>query len=156
MLIGAELCQATKINCHKLYQLLKLKNYNPNDDLRSPGIKHVGATFASNGLGHLWLNERDGYQTNYVNNAVKLRLNDAYQQIWHSSMEQNSQFTVYAALKDLQLKKYLKTLMYKDRLTMSKFRHRKNHLPATRNSNAKNSNITCELCNCGDIGDEFH
>ena len=74
-------------------------------------------------------------------------------------MSENSQCTNYVMFKqDLQIEKYLMLLDDNMKYNIAKFRTRTHHLPVTkaRFKEAGSVDVTCTLCNYGEVGDEFH
>ena len=79
-------------------------------------------------------------------------------QEWHDQLSSNSSCNIYRILKnDFHFEKYLLNLNFYDRINMTKFRTSNNRLPANkfRFSN-NNEEKNCNLCDSGDLGDEFH
>ena len=59
--------------------------------------------------------------------------------------------------KNLSFEKYLTDLPFLHRLNFSKFRCKNNKLPVNQNRFSKTEiDRNCQLCDSGDIGDEFH
>ena len=158
-------CRMISGKQHKLsnimYRLLKSKSSDLNDNYESKWIKMVKDTLNFCGMSNIWDNELDGYSSNYVKKALKLRLADNFTQDWNNSVHGHDQCVNYRMFKEnFIFEKYLTSLDYKDRITFCKFRCRNHFLPITHNRfdlrNGIHQDTKCSLCTSDDIGDEFH
>ena len=79
-------------------------------------------------------------------------------QKWLDEVNTNRSFLNYRLFKqNLIFEPYLIKLPFYYRLSFSKFRCKQNKLPINKHRFDKNDvDTTCQLCNLGDIGDEFH
>ena len=134
-------------------------HYEIENPFTSKWIESPENVFTNTGLGHIWLNEGDGFQPNYIKSALKQRLSDMSKQEMFSSINGNRQCIVYRMFKnELKFESYLKHLNHNDRLKLCKFRCRNHFLPVTKNRfrEVDKRELLCGLCPLQEIGDEFH
>ena len=110
------------------------------------------------GLSYIW-NTHTFYSTNWLYFSVKHNLIDQFRQTWHDIVQNSSKTFNYRIYKeDLDLEYYLKALGDKNIKTLCRFRTLNMKLPVEtgRWQNIDRQNRTCQLCDNGDLGDEFH
>ena len=112
---------------YTMYRLVRKLHYNENNGFNSTWIEKMEAIFANTGLNHIWMNEGDGYNANYIKSALKLKLEDIFKQEWNQQVQENSQCVLYRMFKsEFHHELYLTNLSYVDRITLTKFRCRNN------------------------------
>ncbi len=90
---------------------------------------------------------------------IKERLSDQFKQNWHTLIMDSSKSINYRIFKtDLAFEFYFSTLNIKDSITFCRFRITNSYLSIEmgRWRNIQRENRTCNLCNCGKLGDEYH
>ena len=80
------------------------------------------------------------------------------QEKWLNEVNTNRFCFTYRIFKqNLNFEAYLIKLPFLHRLNLCKFRCKQNKLPVNKHRFDKNNvDITCKLCNSGDLGDEYH
>ena len=84
---------------------------------------------------------------------------DQFRQKWKSDIDNSPKALCYRLFKEnLEFEEYLDLLSDKDKITFCRFRTGNHRLPIEtgRWQGTERRNCFCELCNCEDIGDEFH
>ena len=143
----------SKLSCimYQLLYQLSIKNI-----FESPWITHVKDILNSIGLSNLWLNQ-EIVNLKWFKAVIKLKLTDQYHQQWRSNICNIDGCTTCRIIKyDFKMKKYL--LVLPPNLS-TKFRKFNNHLlliQQGRYSGIDRQERFCTLCDCNDIGDEFH
>ena len=74
-------------------------HYNEDNGFNSTWIEKMEGIFANTGLNHIWMDEGDGFNVNYIKSALKLKLEDMFKQEWNQQVKQNNQCVVYRMLK---------------------------------------------------------
>ena len=89
-----------------LYNLLSHMHKDSNSTFKSAWFQFIEGIFQYAGLGNIWLSQGDGFSTQWILNALKLRLCDMFQQEWKSSVWSNRICTNYRMFKnDLKIEK---------------------------------------------------
>ena len=74
-----------------------------------------------------YLNERDGFNVNYIKSALKLKLGDIFKQKWNQQVQENSQCVVYRMFKSEFNREFsLTNLSYLDGIALTNCRCKKN------------------------------
>ena len=136
-----------------LYQLAK-KNYCEN----IPWVMKVKNILDNSGLSVVWTTQ-NFTSGNWLYNTLKLNLIDQFKQSWNNTVQNSPKALNYRLYKDnLQFENFFNILDDKNIVTLSRFRTLNNKLPIEtgRWQNVPRENRKCNLCNSGDIGDEFH
>ena len=86
------------------------------------------------------------------------RINDQYEQTWHSSIPAHIRCSYYVLFKDnRKLEPYFYKLSTSNRIYLSKFRCRSNYMPVSKvYKHADTYDTKCKLCDKNEIGDDFH
>ena len=124
----------------------------------SPWLCHVKYILNNIGLSNLWLNQ-EIVNCKWFKAVVKLKLTDQYHQQWGSNICNSDGFTTYRIIKyDFKKETYLLVLPPNLSRPLFKFRTCNHRLPIQqgRYSGIDNQERFCTLCDCNDIGDEFH
>lgn len=90
---------------------------------------------------------------------IKQRLHDQFRQNWHTHIMDSAKSINYRLFKpELEFEIYLNILKNKDAITFCRFRTTNNYLPIEtgRWRNIPRENRTCNVCNSGKLGDEYH
>ena len=154
-----KLMQDMSNNSHKLSCLmlkLQLKLYE-DGNYKLPWLSHVHSTLNNLGLSYLWQNQ--ALSVNNFKKMINQRMKDQYIQSWENEVSNNSICYNYRMFKTIFCyEQYLSTLErplrdYLIRIRLSNHRlpiHSKRFVDIPRNERL------CELCNLGEIGDEYH
>ena len=107
---------------------------------------------------NLWYNQDQFLPKDFMKNVVSLHLKTQYLQEWNFEVNRNRKCTVYRILKDSHcFEPYLTKLSFVERMAICKFRSGNHRLPITESRYKTNYvDVTCKLCDSGDICDEFH
>ena len=145
-----------------LYKIIRCHHYDQDKEFQSKWIEKLESIFNETGMANLWLNEMDGFNTEYIKCALKLRLNDIRRQKLESEIQENSMCSNYRIFKtNLGIEEYLMKLDYNERINLCKFRSRNHNLPITNTrffeDKEANRHLTfCTKCNKNKVGDEMH
>ena len=91
--------------------------------------------------------------------TVQQRLRDQFLQKWHDDIVNSSKGIIYRIFKtNFECEEYFSLLPQKLQRIFVKFRTTNHHLPVEvgRWVNTERNERFCTLCNCNEIGDEFH
>ena len=111
------------------------------------------------GLSHIWISQCKDVSSEWLKSTLKRRLSDQFVQTWSADVFSKSKCCNYRMFKsEFGLENYLLRLPAKWRKLFTKFRCRNSKLPIVSGIfvNTPKEERLCTLCNCGDIGDEFH
>ena len=126
--------------------------------LHSPWIYYIKKVLNECGMGIDW-NSPSDCNSNWLNKALKLRLSDIFKQNWHISINEMSSCINYRLFKQNHIfEKYLEILEPINRISFARFRCGNSKIPVVlgRYNNQPIDECVCNLCNSGDVGDEFH
>ena len=139
-----------------LCQLMQKLTENSPDQFQFKWLNHIKTALSNSGFYELW--ESKFVDVNWLKSAFSQRLADIFQQKWHDDVMNNSQCTFYKLFKEThQQENYLSQLSQNQRIYLSKFRTRTNHLPITKARFHNNqANVNCPLCPGEKVGDELH
>ena len=90
---------------------------------------------------------------------VSTLLKSKFKSQWCEDLNSNSQCSMYKIFKSEHCReKYLTLLDGNEKYAISKFRMRVHNLPITKSrfSHDVDVNLSCNLCNSGEVGDEYH
>ena len=73
-------------------------HYNEDNGFNSTWIEKIEGIFPNTCLNHIWMDEGDGFNVNYIKSALKLKLEDMFKQEWNQQVTQNNQCVVYRML----------------------------------------------------------
>ena len=112
------------------------------------------------GLTYIW-NDQGLYNFNikWLKELIKQTLNDQFQQILISNMQNSSKASNYKLFKEnCEFEEYLDLLNDNERILLCKFRTTNHRLiiETGRWQNIDREDRICNLCNEGLVGDEFH
>ena len=122
-----------------------------------PWLDNIKTLLNNLGLTYLW--NRQTVSINVFKKIIKQRLKDQYIQTWSNDVNNNSICYNYRMYKDgFKFENYLISLDNPLRDSMMKFRFSNHKLPiqSQRFIGIEREERVCELCNTGEIGDEFH
>lgn len=112
------------------------------------------------GFSDIWNSQdRRVFNTEWLVNAVKLKLDDQYRQTWLMNVNASSKCTNYRTFKDeLKFEDYLDELPRNLAISLTKFRCSNHRLPVEVGSyyHIPRPNRTCTKCQNNTIGDEYH
>ena len=129
-----------------------------HNQYQSPWLKTVQSILNESGFGNLWQSQGD-FNPNWLNLSLKQRLQDQFQQKWRSDIENSPKALCYKLFKEcFEFEAYLDVLPDKNRILFCKFRTCNHRLPIEtgRWQAIERSDRRCNLCNCSEIGDEYH
>lgn len=141
-----------------MYRLLRTR-CNLDDNYDVPWIKMISNNLSLMGMRDIWESQGLNFTTEYVKQAVKLRLKDVFLQEWSNELQLHEYCDNYRLFKkDWQFENYLVDLNYYQRQAICKFRCRSNHIPVCRSRFTKCSHddMICPLCDIHEIADESH
>ena len=127
-------------------------------EMHSPWIAHVKKVLNECGMGNVW-NLPNDFKSNWLKKSLPLRLSDIFKQNWHSSINNMSSCLNYRIFKeDHFLEYYLEILEPINRVYFIRYRCGNSKIPVVlgRYNNQSIDECLCHLCNCGDVGDEYH
>ena len=145
---------ADKLSCILLSLQLKLFESGEHTFL---WLKHVHTCLNNLGLTFLW--HTQSISENVFKNMVKQRLKDQYIQTWTNEINMNNICYNYRMFKtEFKFEQYLINLERPLRDYMLKFRLSNHKLPihSQRFLGIRRDERLCEICETGEIGDEFH
>ena len=145
---------ADKLSCILLSLQLKLFESGEHTFL---WLKHVHTCLNNLGLTFLW--HTQSVSENVFKNMVKQRLKDQYIQTWTNEINMNNICYNYRMFKtEFKFEQYLINLERPLRDYMLKFRLSNHKLPihSQRFLGIRRDERLCEICETGEIGDEFH
>ena len=107
---------------------------------------------------NLWINQTQYTTKRHLKPAIFSSLDNLEKQKWLNEVNTSNFCITYRIFKqDLKFENYLIKLPFFHRLNFSKFRCKNNKLPINKYRFDKtNIDKSCQLCNIGDLGDEFH
>ena len=112
------------------------------------------------GLFHIWVNQHSIRieDSKTIRLLICTRINDQYEQTWHSSIPTHIRCSYYVLFKyNRKLEPYLYKLSTSNRIYLSKFRCRSNYMPVSKvYKHADTYDTKCKICDKNEIGDEFH
>ena len=68
-------------------------HYNEDNGFNSTWIEKMEGVFANTGLNHIWMDEGDGFNVNYIKSALNTPSNKI--QEWNQQVKQSNQCVVY-------------------------------------------------------------
>ena len=148
-----------------LYNIIKAKHEDPESEYKSDWLTYIKNIFDLSGFSNIWheaptvlsQTKDPAAYSNWVKNAIHLRLLDIFKQDWNNQMYKNRHCSNYRIFKDvLKFEPYLNSLNDKDRINMCKFRCRSTRLPISTSFMYNTDEEFCKLCDLNEIGDEFH
>ena len=138
--------------------MLKLyMNLFTSNKYKLPWLNHIYSNLNNLGLTFLW--HTQSMSVNSFKNLIKQRMKDQYIQQWNEEKNNNSLCFNYRMFKcDFKFEEYLIRLEKPLRDYTLRFRLSNHKLPihSQRFLNIPRFERVCELCESGDIGDEFH
>jgi hypothetical protein len=140
----------------RMYNVL-FRLYNEGS-FASPWLEYIRTILFENGMGHIWISQSIP-NVEWLNEAIKLRLQDQYKQEWHRTVETMPKCVTYRLFKqEWGQEKYLLELPKNTRIPMCKFRtcNHKLAVEKGRYRNIPRHERTCNMCNSNAMGDEFH
>ena len=143
-----------KLSCTMLRLHMNLYN---NGDYKLPWLEHVHSTLNNLGLTFYW--HRQLVSVQVFKNMVKQRIRDQYLQTWNGEIYNNNLCYNYRMFKTkFCFERYLVILDGALRRNILKFRFSNHKLPihSQRFLNIPRDERVCELCETGELGDEFH
>ena len=104
------------------------------------------------------ISKYDNIEKQIIKHDICRTVDDLAIQDWRDQLSSNSACCTYRIVKEeFCFEKYLKDSNFYDRVILTKFRSSNNLLPANKNRFSKNiSDKLCNICNSGDLADEFH
>ena len=109
---------------------------------------------------NVWVNQHNirVEDSKAIRLLIFTRINDQYDQTWHSSIPAHIRCSYYVLFKDnRKLEQYLYKLSTSNRIYLSKFRCRSNFLPISKvYKHTDTYDTKCKICDKNEIGDEFH
>ena len=139
-----------------IYNLIYKLHLNGTYD--SPWLMNIKLIVCNSGNPHIWYNQQQCVPKKLLLDIILQQLKHQYLQKWDLEIYQNRKCVIYRIIKEKHcFEQYLTKLSFLQRRTLCKFRTGNHRLPVTE-SRYSNSvvNITCNLCNSGEICDEFH
>ena len=143
-----------KLSCTMLRLHMNLYN---NGDYKLPWLEHVHSTLNNLGLTFYW--HRQLVSVQVFKNMVKQRIRDQYLQTWNGEIYNNNLCYNYRMFKTkFCFERYLVILDGALRRNILKLRFSNHKLPihSQRFLNIPRDERVCELCETGELGDEFH
>ena len=140
------------LSYHLLFKLTNELNVN------SKWLKCIENILDQCGISYVWRNQYFTSVT-WLKHTIKTSLQDQYKQDWHATLENSPKTIIYRMFKEnFEFEKYFNILDDRDIFTLCKFRVTNHKLPIEvgRWNNVPREDRVCRLCNCGDLGDEFH
>ena len=138
------------------YKLIYRLHVNGTYD--SPWLLKIKSILCHSGNPYFWYNQQQFVPKNFMNNIILQQLRTQYCQEWDFELYRNRKCIIYRIIKPNHcFEQYLIKLNFLQRRALCQFRTGNHRLPVTE-SRYKNEmvNISCKLCNNGDICDEFH
>ena len=135
-----------------------IRSMHDRGEMHSPWLAHIKRVLCECGMANVWSNPND-INSNWLKNAIKLRLSDMFKQDWHSRMYDMSSCLNYRLFKfDHKFENYLNILDPFNRISFSRYRCGNSKIPVVlgRYTNKSIDECLCQLCNNTDIGDEYH
>ena len=127
-------------------------------DMHSPWLAHIKKVLCECGMANVW-NYPNTINSNWLKNAIQLRLSDIFKQDWHAKMYDMSSCLNYRLFKiDHKFEHYLDILDPFNRISFTRYRCGNSKIPVVlgRYINRPIDECICHLCNSTDIGDEYH
>ena len=146
----------TRIN-HVLYNVM-LSLFNSNK-YQSPWLKYVHDLLFSNGLGYVWIEQKNNVNAVYVKGELKERLKLQYIQQWHFTINNSPKCVLYKEIKEhFRLEPYLVKLPRELSRYIVKFRcvNHKFAIEKGRYSNIDRHLRYCDMCEAESLGDEYY
>ena len=109
-------------------------------------------------MGNVWISPKN-FNSNWLKNSLPLKLSDIFKQEWHSSVNTMSSCINYRLFKhEHSFEDFLQNLDPVFRIPLVRFRCSNIKIPVVLGWYNKDpiDECLCNLCNCGDVGDEFH
>ena len=154
ILIGS----SSKLN----YQIYKYIShlYMQNIYSSTQWIRKIKEILQRWGLFNVWVNQHNVCveDSKAIRLLICTRINDQYEQTWHSSIPAHIRCSYYVLFKDnRKLEPYLYKLYTSNRIYLSKFICRSNYMPISKVYKHTDTYETkCKICDKNEIGDEFH
>ena len=140
-----------------LYKLIYRKFQN-DPALDYKWLNSIKSLFTECGFNYIW--ESQAFlNVKWLTANTKARLLDQFKQLWSSNIQNSPKALFYRIFKHtLDYEKYLDILEPKFKFILAKFRTTNHKFPVElgRWNNIAIENRICHLCNCNEIGDEFH
>ena len=125
-----------------------------------PWISFLQSIFDKCGLSNIWIDHgTQNFNSMWIKKTVHQRLRDQFLQKWHDDIVNSSKGIIYRIFKtNFECEEYFSLLPQKLQRIFVKFRTTNHHLPVEvgRWVNTERNERFCTLCNCNEIGDEFH
>jgi len=147
-----------------MYKVTRSLHYDDRSSFRSNWIGKLESIFYESGMANLWDNEMDGFTSQYIKTALKLRLIDIKKQKLSSDIQENSLCKNYRLFKEgVSFEEYLVKLEFNNRVDLCKFRCGNHQLPISKvrfmndTDKVTNRHLTlCSKCESNQVGDELH
>ena len=132
-----------------------------NNTYHSPWLIKIKSILCNSGNPSFWLNQEFFPSKIFMNNIISKQLEDQYIQNWNLEVNQNRKCINYRIFKDRHgFEKYLLQLDFSEKTSLCNLRTGNHKLPISKqrytNNQVEFADITCTLCNSGDICDEYH
>ena len=142
----------SKVFYNLLYNKYSLNEFN------SKWLLHIKHTLDSSGYSNLFMTHNP-IKNKWLNESLKLRLFDQYQQTWKCDVLNSSKGVNYRIFKEnFGFEDYLDILDTKERISFCRFRtcNHKLVIETGRWQNIERNDRKCNFCDKNDLGDEFH
>ena len=139
-----------------MYRLVRIMH--ESGDMHSKWIAHIKNVLCECGMAEVW-STPNKFNSNWSKNSFQLRLSDMLKQYWHSSVNDMSSCLNYRIFKhDHCFEPFLEILEPINRISFIRYRCGNSKIPVVlgRYNNQSIDECLCNLCNCGDVGDEYH
>ena len=132
-----------------------------NNTYHSPWLMKIKSILCNSGNPSFWLNQELFPSKIFMKNIVSKQLEDQYIQSWNLEVNQNRKCINYRIFKEKHgFEKYLLQLDFLDKTALCNLRSGNHKLPISKqrytNCEVQFDDLSCTLCNSGDICDEFH
>ena len=134
------------------------RSMHDRGEMHSPWLAHIKKVLCECGMANVW-NYPNTINSNWLKNAIQLRLSDIFKQDWHAKMYDMSSCLNYRLFKiDHKFEHYLDILDPFNRISFTRYRCGNSKIPVVlgRYINRPIDECICHLCNSTDIGDEYH
>ena len=139
-----------------IYRLVRVMH--ERGEMHSLWIAHIQNVLNECGMGNVWISPNN-VNSNWLKNSLPLKLSDMFKQEWHSSVITMSSCFNYRLFKqDHLFEEFLINLDPVFRIPLVRFRCGNSKIPVVlgRYNNQSIDDRLCNVCNCGEVGDEFH
>ena len=123
-----------------------------------PWCNKIKQLLDSCNMKNLWLNQEQYSTKKLLKTTIFEALDKLEHRKWLNKVNTSNSGVTYRIFKQhLNFEMYIIKIPFSTRLYFSKFRCKNNKLPINKyRDDNKNVDKTCQLCNSGDVGDEFH